>query len=64
MFKGKTGQVNGSTSCIGLGIAKALAAKGARSSVTCIAICPGWVLTPWVQKQLDDLAKAGNSGST
>ena len=26
------------------------------SGVTCNAICPGWVLTPLVQKQIDDMA--------
>ena len=26
--------------------------------ITCNAICPGWVLTPLVQKQIDDRAKA------
>jgi 3-hydroxybutyrate dehydrogenase len=28
--------------------------------VTCNAICPGWVLTPLVQKQIDD--RAGREG--
>ncbi len=30
------------------------------TGVTCNAICPGWVLTPLVQKQLD--AKAAEHG--
>jgi len=29
----------------------------ADSGVTCNAICPGWVLTPLVQKQIEDHAK-------
>jgi 3-hydroxybutyrate dehydrogenase len=28
----------------------------ARTGITCNAICPGWVLTPLVQKQIDALA--------
>ncbi|MNH33103.1 D-beta-hydroxybutyrate dehydrogenase [compost metagenome] len=31
----------------------------ATSNVTCNAICPGWVLTPLVQKQIDDRAANG-----
>jgi 3-hydroxybutyrate dehydrogenase len=32
----------------------------AESGITCNAICPGWVLTPLVQKQID--ARAAKSG--
>ena len=39
-----------------LGVTKAVALETATSGVTCNAICPGWVLTPLVQKQIDDLA--------
>jgi 3-hydroxybutyrate dehydrogenase len=39
-----------------LGFTKAVALETARTGVTCNAICPGWVLTPLVQKQIDDLA--------
>ena len=39
-----------------IGLTKAVALENARSGVTCNAICPGWVLTPLVQKQIDDLA--------
>ena len=28
----------------------------ATTGITCNAICPGWVLTPLVQKQIDDMA--------
>jgi 3-hydroxybutyrate dehydrogenase len=40
-----------------LGITKVVALETAETGVTCNAICPGWVLTPLVQKQIDDLAK-------
>jgi 3-hydroxybutyrate dehydrogenase len=29
----------------------------AGSNITCDTICPGWVLTPLVQKQIEDRAK-------
>ncbi len=31
---------------------------GSTSGITCNAICPGWVLTPLVQKQVDAKAAA------
>ena len=40
-----------------MGITKVVALETATTGVTCNAICPGWVLTPLVQKQIDDLAK-------
>ena len=39
-----------------LGLTKVVALETATSPVTCNAICPGWVLTPLVQKQIDDIA--------
>ena len=39
-----------------LGLTKVVALETAQSPVTCNAICPGWVLTPLVQKQIDDAA--------
>ena len=39
-----------------LGLTKAVALETATTGVTCNAICPGWVLTPLVQKQIDALA--------
>ncbi|HTL26056.1 MAG TPA: 3-hydroxybutyrate dehydrogenase [Burkholderiales bacterium] len=39
-----------------LGLTKAVALETARTGITCNAICPGWVLTPLVQKQIDDRA--------
>ncbi|MBP2228399.1 3-hydroxybutyrate dehydrogenase [Azospirillum agricola] len=39
-----------------VGLTKVVALETAGSGVTCNAICPGWVLTPLVQKQIDALA--------
>ncbi len=39
-----------------VGLTKAVALETAATGVTCNAICPGWVLTPLVQKQIDDRA--------
>jgi 3-hydroxybutyrate dehydrogenase len=39
-----------------VGLTKVVALETARSAITCNAICPGWVLTPLVQKQIDDWA--------
>ena len=43
-----------------VGLTKASALECAQSGVTVNAICPGWVLTPLVQKQIDARAAAGN----
>ncbi|MET0310995.1 MAG: 3-hydroxybutyrate dehydrogenase [Burkholderiaceae bacterium] len=43
-----------------VGFTKAVALETAKTGVTSNAICPGWVLTPLVQKQVDDRAKANN----
>src|SRR6476659_5596844 len=40
-----------------IGFTKVVALETARSGVTCNAICPGWVLTPLVEKQIADRAK-------
>ena len=40
-----------------LGLTKVVALETARTGITCNAICPGWVLTPMVQKQIEDRAK-------
>jgi 3-hydroxybutyrate dehydrogenase len=40
-----------------LGMTKVVALETATTGVTCNAICPGWVLTPLVQKQIEDMAK-------
>jgi 3-hydroxybutyrate dehydrogenase len=39
-----------------VGLTKVVALETATTGVTCNAICPGWVLTPLVQKQIDALA--------
>ncbi len=39
-----------------LGMTKVVALETATTGITCNAICPGWVLTPLVQKQIDDIA--------
>jgi 3-hydroxybutyrate dehydrogenase len=43
-----------------VGLTKVTALETAPTGVTCNAICPGWVLTPLVQKQVD--AKAASQG--
>ena len=40
-----------------VGLTKTVALETATSGITCNAICPGWVLTPLVQKQIDALAE-------
>lgn len=45
-----------------VGLTKVVALENAPTGVTCNAICPGWVLTPLVQKQVD--AKAVAHGIT
>jgi 3-hydroxybutyrate dehydrogenase len=39
-----------------VGFTKAVALETAATGITVNAICPGWVLTPLVQKQIDDRA--------
>jgi 3-hydroxybutyrate dehydrogenase len=41
-----------------VGLTKVIALENATNGVTCNAICPGWVLTPLVQKQVDAKASA------
>ncbi len=43
-----------------VGLTKVTALENAQTGVTCNAICPGWVLTPLVQKQVD--ARAASLG--
>lgn len=40
-----------------IGLTKVTALENATRGITCNAVCPGYVLTPLVQKQLDDRAK-------
>ena len=46
-----------------VGLTKTVALETARTGVTCNAICPGWVLTPLVQRQIDDRAAAGGGSA-
>ncbi|HEY6024071.1 MAG TPA: 3-hydroxybutyrate dehydrogenase [Pseudolabrys sp.] len=41
-----------------VGLTKVVAMETANAGITCNAICPGWVLTPLVQQQIDARAKA------
>ncbi|RYY98601.1 MAG: 3-hydroxybutyrate dehydrogenase [Comamonadaceae bacterium] len=41
-----------------VGFTKSIALETATTGVTCNAICPGWVLTPLVQKQIEARAQA------
>jgi 3-hydroxybutyrate dehydrogenase len=41
-----------------VGMTKVIAVETANQGVTCNAICPGWVLTPLVQKQIEARAAA------
>lgn len=41
-----------------VGLTKTIALEGAEHGITCNAICPGYVWTPLVEKQIDDQARA------
>ncbi|MFM9845453.1 MAG: 3-hydroxybutyrate dehydrogenase [Dongiaceae bacterium] len=41
-----------------LGLTKTTALEGAEHGITCNAICPGYVWTPLVEKQIDDQARS------
>ena len=43
-----------------VGLTKTVALETAEKGITCNAICPGWVKTPLVEKQIDAQAKAHN----
>ena len=45
-----------------VGLTKVVAIEAANDGITCNAICPGWVLTPLVEKQID--ARAKQSGKS
>jgi len=43
-----------------VGLTKVVALETATTGITCNAVCPGWVLTPLVQKQIEARAGAQN----
>ena len=43
-----------------VGFTKSIALETAKTGITCNAICPGWVLTPLVQNQIEDRAREGD----
>ena len=43
-----------------VGFTKVVALENAQTGITCNAICPGWVLTPLVEKQIEAKAAAKN----
>lgn len=47
-----------------VGFTKTLGLEGAPFNITCNAICPGYVKTPLVEKQIADQAKAHNMSET
>lgn len=53
--KGKAAYVSAKHGIVGL--TKVVALETAEENITCNAICPGWVHTPLVQKQIEDNAK-------
>lgn len=46
------------------GFTKTIALETARSGITCNAVCPGYVMTPLVENQISDTAKARNISET
>ena len=46
-----------------VGLTKVVAIEAANNGITCNAICPGWVLTPLVQQQVDARAKASGKSA-
>ncbi len=45
-----------------IGLTKVVALENAGADITCNAVCPGWVLTPLVRKQIED--RAAREGCT
>ncbi|MDV7211547.1 3-hydroxybutyrate dehydrogenase [Azotobacter beijerinckii] len=46
-----------------LGLTKVVALETAQTAITCNAVCPGWVLTPLVQQQIDARARASGDAA-
>ena len=47
-----------------VGLTKVVGLETAGKGVTCNAVCPGWVRTPLVEKQIDDIAAKKGIGRT
>jgi 3-hydroxybutyrate dehydrogenase len=47
-----------------LGLTKVVALETATTGITCNAVCPGWVLTPLVQQQIDVIAEREGLSAT
>lgn len=57
-LRGRAGKTGYNATKHGLiGLTKSVALETAQTAITCNAICPGWVHTPLVQKQIDALAE-------
>ncbi|MGY6271256.1 3-hydroxybutyrate dehydrogenase [Achromobacter denitrificans] len=57
-MRGRAGKTGYNATKHGLiGLTKSVALETAKTAITCNAICPGWVHTPLVQKQIDALAE-------
>ena len=46
-----------------VGLTKVVALEAANNGITCNAICPGWVLTPLIQQQIDTRAKTSGKST-
>lgn len=46
-----------------IGLTKTVALETATTGITCNALCPGWVLTPLVQQQIDSKAREHGDAS-
>ena len=44
-----------------VGLTRSVALENAKAGVTCNAICPGWVMTPLIQKQIEIKAEANKT---
>ncbi len=47
-----------------VGLTKTIALETAQTGITCNALCPGWVLTPLVQQQIDKRIAQGEDAES